>query len=71
MSVSKKVRTFLEENNLIQKEIARRADIPYPAFNAMMTGRRKMHAEDLCAICYALNVKPEVFIETKIMQEAG
>ena len=71
MSVSKKVRTFLEENRMIQKEIARKANIPYPAFNAMMTGRRKMYAEDLCAICYALNVKPEMFIETKLMLEGG
>ena len=30
-----------------------------------MTGRRTMYAKDLRAICFALNVSPEQFIERK------
>ena len=34
-------------------------------FNAMMNGKRTMYAEDLKAICIALNVSPEIFINIK------
>jgi len=62
MTVCEKVRAYLDENKLTRKEIAKRANISYPAFNAMMVGKRKMYPEELRAICYALDVRPEVFM---------
>ena len=38
-------------------------------FSAMMNGKRKMYAEDLRAICYALNVSPEVFVSFKLKDD--
>ena len=32
-------------------------------FDAMMNGEKIMYADDLRAICLALNVSPETFIE--------
>ena len=66
MTICEKVRVYLDENKLTRKEIAERANISYPAFNAMMVGKRKMYPEELRAICFALKVKPEVFMNIKL-----
>lgn len=63
MEVYKKVRTYIEEAGYKQVSGARKAGIPKVTFNAMMNGHRTMYAEDLRAICLALNVSPELFIE--------
>jgi transcriptional regulator with XRE-family HTH domain len=65
MNVTQKVRAYLEANNITQKEAAQMTKIQYSTFNAMMNGNRNMYPEDLVAICCALKVKPEVFMETK------
>ncbi len=46
-----------------QSFVAQKCGISATTFNAMMNGRRKMYAEDLRSICYALEVSPEEFIE--------
>ncbi len=63
MLVYKKVRTYLEENGLKQKTVAQKAGISNSTFNAILNGKRTLYAEDLRAICLALNVSPELFIE--------
>lgn len=63
MEVYKKVRAYIEENGYKQLAIAQKAGISKVTFNAIMNGRRTMYADDLRAICLALNVSPEVFIE--------
>lgn len=63
MCVYEKVRVYIDENGLKQISVAQRAGIPKSIFNAMMNGKRKMYADDLKAICLALNVSPELFIE--------
>ena len=63
MCVYKKVRLYIENKDLKQKAVAKQADISVSTFNAMMNGKRTMYAEDLKAICYALNISPEEFIE--------
>lgn len=63
MSVYKIVRTYLDEHGIKQSVIAQKAGISKVTFNAMMNGKRTMYADDLRAICLALNVSPEVFIE--------
>ena len=63
MEVYKKVRSYIEENGYKQLVVAQRAGISKVTFNAMMNGKRKMYADDLRAICLALNVSPELFIE--------
>ena len=63
MEVYKKVRAYIEEKGYKQLAVAQKAGISKVTFNAMMNGKRTMYADDLRAICLALNVSPELFIE--------
>ncbi len=69
MYVYEKVRAYIDEKGLKQVAVAQKAGIPKVTFNAIMNGKRKMYADDLRAICLALNVSPELFIDVK--QESG
>lgn len=63
MHVYKRVRAYIDNNHMKQSSIAKKAGIPINTFNAMMNGKRTMYADDLRAICYALNVGAETFIK--------
>jgi len=61
--VYEKVRAYIEQQDYKQVIIANKAGIPQTTFNAIMNGKRTMYADDLRAICLALNVSPELFID--------
>lgn len=63
MQVYEKVYNYISEHGIKQNTIAKKCNISASTFSAMMKGNRKMYAEDLRAICYVLEVSPEVFIE--------
>lgn len=63
MLVHEKVKQYLEERGIRQSFVAEKCSMSATTFNAMMNGHRKMYAEDLRAICYALEVSPEQFID--------
>lgn len=63
MHVYEKVRKYIDEKGYKQITIAEKAGISKTTFNAMMNGKRTMYADDLCSICIALNVSPELFVE--------
>lgn len=63
MKVYEKVRAYLDQHGLKQKVVAEKAGIPKTTFNAIMNGKRTMYADDLKAICLALNISPEIFID--------
>ncbi len=63
MEVYKKVRAYIEKNGYKQLTVAQKANISQGTFNAMMSGEQTIYADDLRAICLALNVSPELFIE--------
>lgn len=63
MEVYKKVREYIEENGYKQLAVAQKAGFSKVTFNAMMNDKRTMYADDLKAVCLALNVSPELFIE--------
>lgn len=63
MEVYKKVKEYIEENGYKQLAVAQKAGFSKVTFNAMMNGKRTMYADDLKAVCLALNVSPELFIE--------
>ena len=65
MSVYEKVRAYIDENGIKQVVVAEKAGISNVTFNAIMNGKRTMYADDLRAICLALNVSPELFIDVK------
>lgn len=66
MYVYEKVRNYIDENGIKQVTVAKKAGIPNVTFNAIMNGKRTLYAEDLRAICIALNVSPETFIDYKV-----
>lgn len=63
MKVYEKVRNYIDNNGLKQVSVARKAGISKVTFNAILNGKRTLYADDLRAICLALNVSPELFIE--------
>ena len=63
MHVYEKVRAYMDDHGIKQTTIAKKTGISLVTFNAMMNGKRVMYADDLRAICYALEVGPEKFIE--------
>ena len=65
MYVYEKVRAYLDDNGLKQVTVAQKAGISKVTFNAIMNGKRTMYADDLRAICLALNVSPELFIDVR------
>lgn len=65
LSVYEKVRAYLDDNGLKQVTVAQKTGISKVTFNAIMNGKRTLYADDLRAICLALNVSPELFIDVK------
>ena len=65
LRVYQKVREYIEEKGIKQVVVAQKAGISKTTFNAIMNGKRTLYADDLRAICIALDVSPEVFIEVK------
>ena len=61
--VYEKVRAYIDEMGYKQVTIAEKAGIPKSTFNAILNGKRTLYADDLKAICLALNVSPELFID--------
>lgn len=66
MLVYEKVKTYLEEYGIKQSYVAKKCNMSTSTFSAMMNGKRKMYADDLREICFALNVSPEVFVDFKV-----
>lgn len=65
MRVYQKVRAYLAENNIEPLSVADKIGVPISTFNAILEGTETLYADDLSAICYALNVSPEEFIDLK------
>lgn len=65
MRIYEKVRAYIAASGLKQTAVARKAEIPEAAFDAIMNGKKTLYADDLRAICLALNVSPEMFIEAE------
>lgn len=65
MKVYEKVRIYLDDNGLPQIHIAQKSGIPLKTFNDILNGKQTLYADELRAICLALNVRPEIFIECK------
>lgn len=63
LRVYQKVREYIEEKGIKQVVVAQKAGISKTTFNAIMNGKRTLYADDLRAICIALDVSPEVFIK--------
>ena len=65
MCVYESVRAYIDDHGIQQVVIAQKAGIPKTTFNAIMNGKRTLYADDFRAICLALNVSPELFLDVK------
>ena len=65
MPVHEKIRDYIQLHGLRSDLIALTAHIPVDAFQAMLQGEKTLYADDLRAICIALNVSADTFIGTK------
>ena len=63
MHVYEKVQEYISLHELNEKSVAKAANIPNVTFNAILTGKRKLYADELKAICVALEVGADVFID--------
>lgn len=63
MRVYEKVRAYIDDHGIKQVAVAQKSGISKVTFNAIMNGKRTLYADDLRAICLALNVSPELFID--------
>lgn len=62
MKVYENVRSYIKKNELKPSKVAKKAGLSDKTFNAILSGKQKLYPEELKAICYALNVKPEKFM---------
>lgn len=60
--IYKKICAYISKKGLSPTAVAAKAGISSSSFSAMMNGKKTIYADDLRAICLALNVSPEVFI---------
>lgn len=54
---------YIEEQGFKQKAIAAKSGIDDTAFSKILSGNRKCEVNEYIAICKALGVKPNKFIE--------
>lgn len=62
MEVYKRINSYIEASGLDRPTLAQRTGFTEEIFDKMMRGRRKIYADDLRAICLAMNVSPELFL---------
>ena len=65
MKVHERIQKYIREAGLKQYVVAEKAGFNAKQFSAMMTGRRKIYADDIEKICAALKVPPDTFIVPK------
>lgn len=62
MRIYEKVNNYIKNNKLSSDKVAKRSGIPAKEFQAIMNGKQALYPKEFRAICYALNVKPEMFM---------
>lgn len=63
MAVYVRIQHYLTEHHIDPAEVAQSAAIPPARLEAILEGRQTLYADDLRAICLALRVPPERFLE--------
>ena len=66
MEIRQRIRDCINERGIKQYVIAKKAGFSPKQFSAMMTGKRKIYADDIVPICAALNVPAEEFIKPEL-----
>ena len=62
MYVYERINAYIKQHGLRPANIAQRAGMPGEALHAILEGKLTLYADDLRALCYALEVEPEAFV---------
>lgn len=65
MKVHEKINAYIVANGIAMDAFSISSSIPKDRLEAMLSGEETLYAKDLKAICLALNVSPETFIDIK------
>ena len=65
MKVHERINGYITANGITTDALSNRTGIPKDRLGAMLSGKETLYAKDLKAICLALNVSPEIFIDTQ------
>ncbi len=61
--LGERIKDYIDSQGLKLGAIAERIGIPMNTFSTMMNGKRKITAEEYFAICKALNVPLDMFVQ--------
>lgn len=63
LKIPRRIQGYINNLGLKQRVIAQKSGYTEKQFSAMMTGRKRISAEDIERICLALDVSPAEFIK--------
>ena len=66
MKVYARIRSYIEQNGMDADTVAYKAGISPAVFKKMLDGRRTIYSEQYKAICQALGVGAETFLDIKL-----
>ena len=65
MKVHERIQAYIAANSIATDTLSNSTGIPKDMLVSMLNGKETLYAKDLKAICLALNVSPEIFINTQ------
>lgn len=71
MDVGQKIRAYIEERNISQVELCEKTNIAPPKMNLSLNGKRRMTFGEYQAICWALGVGVDTFLEARPLETVG
>lgn len=65
MKVHERINVYITANGVTADALSNSTGIPKDRLGSILNGKETLYAKDLKAICLALNVSPEIFIDTQ------
>lgn len=65
METGMKIKSYLDERGISQVFLSEKSNIPAPKLNLALNGKRKLTFDEYEAICWALGVGVDTFLEPK------
>lgn len=69
METGVKIKRYLDERGISQSFLSKKSLIPAPKLNLALNGNRKLTFAEYEAICYALDVGVDTFLEPKPLEK--
>ena len=67
--LGKKIKTYLDKENIKHKDLANMTGYPMPILSAMLNDKRNIKAEEYVSICKALGVSLYKFLDNDKITE--